>query len=529
MPARTLLVIVLLALPAGTAVAEARDGRVPGWSALRQLVARLLPGGACEMGEEVVGGRIEPGATAVVVPARKKAWEAALGGEAAARPFVRARLTDWPRRLVVDRATLPRSDREFVARLARDTWRGLEAFTDREHHLPVDNVRLGEHSPARADGRVGDYTNVTTVGLYLISIVGAETLGLVSAAEAAERVRSVLDTLEGLQRHGGFFFNYYDTTTLERTSNLVSFVDSAWLTAALMVVRTAFPTLHERCSRLIEQADYRVFYDPEVGRMSHGFWVHLGSRSRYHYGMLYAESRLGSLIAIGKGDVPASHWFRMVRTFPPACTWQSGTPTGQRRKRLRGTTFTGGWYEWNGTRYVPSWGGSMFEALMPTLVLDEPRWAPASLGENGVAHATVQRRWAREVLGHPVWGMSPSSTPTNDGYGEYGVRVLGTLGYASGAVTPHAAALALAVTPAEAIAGLRALADRYDVYGEYGFYDAVDPQTGRVAHAYLALDQAMTFIAAANHLTGGAIQRHFAADPIGARALPLLAEERFFD
>jgi hypothetical protein len=96
-------------------------------------------------------------------------------------------------------------------------------------------------------------------------------------------------------------------------------------------------------------------------------------------------------------------------------------------------------------------------------------------------------------------------------------------------VTPHATALALAAAPAEASTALRALVDRFEIYGEYGLYDAVDAETGRVAHAYLALDQAMLFIAAVNHLTGGAVQRHFAADPIAARVLPLLAEEHFFD
>jgi hypothetical protein len=125
-----------------------------------------------------------------------------------------------------------------MLRLARDTWRGLEAFTDREHHVPVDNVRLGEHSVDRADARVGDYTNVTSIGVHLIAIVAAEALGLASPGEAEARAVAVLDTLESLERHDGFFFNYYDTTTLERTSNLISFVDSSWLTAALMVVRT---------------------------------------------------------------------------------------------------------------------------------------------------------------------------------------------------------------------------------------------------------------------------------------------------
>jgi hypothetical protein len=146
-----------------------------------------------------------------------------------------------------------------------------------------------------------------------------------------------------------------------------------------------------------------------------------------------------------------------------------------------------------------------------------------------VAHAELQARYAREVLGYPVWGMSPSAVPGADGYGEYGARVLGSLGYGAGAVTPHASALALAVMPEAGIANLRQLAERFGIYGEYGLYDAVEPRTGAVARTYLALDQAMTLVALANHLGDGCIQRHFAADPIAARALPLLADEHFFD
>jgi hypothetical protein len=219
----------------------------------------------------------------------------------------------------------------------------------------------------------------------------------------------------------------------------------------------------------------------------------------------------------------------MVRTFPPACRWQASRPVGRRPKEVRGYTFFGGWYEWGGVRYVPSWGGSTFEALMPTLVLDERRHALASLGANDAAQATVQRRYALETLGYPVWGMSPSATPSGVGYGEYGVRMLGSLGYPPGAVTPHASALALAVTPVEAVANLRRLAERYDIYGDFGLYDAVDPQSGVVAHAYLTLDQSMILIAAVNYLMDGVVQRRFAADPIVANVLPLLTAEQFFD
>jgi hypothetical protein len=481
----------------------------------------------CEL-DEVVGGIAEPAAREVVIARRKKAWEAALGGEEAARPHLRARLSGWPSRLLSDRASLPQTDADFAARLARDTWRGLEALVDREHALPIDNLRFGDRSVAVAKARIGDYTNITTVGLSLIAVVAAHELDFIERGAALERLTATLDTLDALETHRGFFFNYYDTTSLERTSNFLSFVDSSWLTAGLMVVRNAFPELHQRCAQLIGAMDYGLLYDAVRQRMFHGYYVHRASHSRYHYGVLYAESRLGSLIAIGKGDVPEAHWYRMDRTVPAACRWQTGEPRERRTKSVRGHRFHGGYYEWHGIRFVPSWGGSMFEALMPTLVLDELQHAPRGLGKNGYAHALVQQRYAAEELRYPVWGLSPSANPTGDAYAEYGVKPLGLLGYGKGAVTPHASALALSVTPDAALANLRRLAEQYDIYGEYGLYDAVEPSSGQVAHTYLHLDQTMTFIALANHLRPGCIQERFAVDPIALRALPLIRDEDMF-
>ncbi len=469
------------------------------------------------------------GAREYVVAVKKKAWEASLGGEEAAKPYVRARLRGWPARQLVDPASLPGDDAQFAARLARDAWRGIDAFTDREHGLPIDNVRFADDSVAPADAAVGDYTSATNIGLYLMAVVGARDLGFLSPAEAVDRLRATLHTLQGLESHAGFFFNYYDTTSLERTSNLLSFVDSSWLTAGLMVARQAVPEIAAECTALIDRADYGFFYDASKRFMSHGYYVHRAARSLFHYGVLYTESRLGSVIAIGKGDVPEAHWFAMLRTFPAACTWQSRAPVGRAEKTVRGHAMRGGWYEWNGLRYVPSWGGSMFEALMPALVFDEPRYAPRSLGLNDIVHALVQQRFARDELQYPVWGLSPSTIPGRTVYGEYGVKVLGTHGYAPGAVTPHASALALAVSPTAAAANLRQLAERYPLYGEYGLYDAVDPISGKVAHAYMALDQLMLFIALANHLGDHCIQNHFAADPITQRALPVIGAEDFFN
>jgi hypothetical protein len=230
--------------------------------------------------------------------------------------------------------------------------------------------------------------------------------------------------------------------------------------------------------------------------------------------------------------VPEEHWYQLARAPRLERPGDDREPLGSGAKRLaNGHHLVGGWYEWRGLRYVPSWGGSMFEALLPTLFVDEKRLAPRSLGRNGEAYVELQRRFAQEDLGYPVWGMSPSATPGpyQGFYAEHGVPALGVGGYQGSAVTPHASALALPFAPEAATANLRRLAERYPIYGDFGFYDAVDPRSGRVAPIYLTLDQAMLFVALANHLRDGAIQKLFAADPIARRALPLLPAEDFFD
>jgi hypothetical protein len=506
------------------------------WKGLTEMFLSLHPSrskvhrGAYEIAEIAVvrTGKPRQRAWDSVRAEKKQAWVRSIGGSKIAKAKIKARLRGWPSRLLVPRAELPSNEREFLQRLARDTWRGLDALADKETGLPLDHVRFRKASTDPAKAKIGDYTSTTNIGLYMLALAAARELELLSEPDAIGRLTTLLGTVERLASYKGFLFNFYDTISLERTSNFVSFVDSAWLTAGLMVTRVAFPSLRERCTALIEREDYDVFFDEAEQLMSHGYYVHLDTPSEYHYGLLYTEARVGSLIAIGKGDVPEEHWFRMMRALPAGCGWQRMRPSEARAKQVRGHEVVVGYYEWEGLKYVPSWGGSMFEALMPTLVIDENRFAPYSLARNNDAHARIQRRYAVEKLGYPVWGISPSASP-GDGYGEYGVEILGSLGYPAGVVTPHASALALEVMPAAAAANLRALATRYPLYGEYGFYDAVDPLSGKAAHAYLALDQSMLLVALANYLKDGCIQKYFASDPIAGRALPLLSAESFFD
>ena len=443
------------------------------------------------------------------------------------RDRLRARLVGWPKQIETDRSSLPTSDQDLLMRLALDTWRGIDELTDKETGLPLDRIQFSAEGNSTEDAWIGDYTNITNIGFYLLSVAAARELGLISSEAAIEKVTKTLTSLEAVETKDGFFYNYYNTTTLAKTDDLISFVDSSWLTSGLMVTRQAFPELSERASRLIDQGNYRFFYEESNGLMSHGYNARQAQRLQIYYGVFFTEARLGSLIGIGKGDIPQQQWFQTARTMPEELTWQRGVPVDRREQHANGLKWISGHYRWHDLDYVPSWGGSMFEALMPLLVIDEIRYAPDSLGKNDVTHTRLQRIHAMEDLGYPVWGMSPSSTPDGKGYTEYGVPMLGVGGYKAGAVTPHAAVLALMTDPKEAIRNIRRLIDEFPVYGDYGLYDAVDPITHQTARNYLCLDQAMILLALANYMKDHAIQKYFALDPITQRALPLLKIERF--
>ncbi len=440
-----------------------------------------------------------------------------------------SRLNGFPKKLSVKK-DFPKDDTAFLKEIAKDTWEFFDKILDKENALPLDTVLLGETQPLDATTWVGDYTSVTNVGVYFMAVVSAYDLGFIDRADAARRIQKTMGTLEKLKYHeSGFPYNYYDTTTLERTSYFVSFVDSGWLMLGLYVAKNAFPEeLGAQATRLLKRGDLGFFYDPLAKQMYHGYYDNLKVYSDYHYGVFYTEPRTTSYIAVARGEVPEAHWFEgMVRTFPASYGWQSQSPKDRVQTQLEGYSYVGGHYEWQGLSYVPSWGGSAFEALMPPIILKEKELAPDGLGGNNKVHVLGQIRYALEELKLPVWGMSPCSVP-GGGYSEYGAKPMGIKGYKAGVVTPHASALALEYAPAEVIANLRKLVELYDIYGEYGFYDAVTVATGKVARKYLALDQGMILLAINNYLNNGALRERFHADPEIRQAEKLLTAEKFF-
>ncbi|MFA5159805.1 MAG: glucoamylase family protein [Candidatus Omnitrophota bacterium] len=470
-----------------------------------------------------------PGPSAVDFPPRKIEKTPTHLEHLEFEKFLVNRLCGFPKTLSIKK-NFPKDDKAFLREVAKDTWEFFDKILDSEHGLPLDTVLLGEKGPLDAATWVGDYTSVTNVGVYLMAVVSAYDMGFVTREDAVKRIQKTLTTIEKLEYHAsGFPYNYYDTTTLEKTSYFVSFVDSGWLVLGLYVAKNAFPEeLAGQATRLLKRGNFNFFYDPLEKQMFHGFYGNLNVYSDYHYGVFYTEPRAASYIAVARGDVPEAHWFEgLVRTFPASYAWQSQPPKDRVETILDGYKHVGGYYEWKGLRYVPSWGGSAFEALMPPIVLKEKELAPEGLGANNAAHVQGQIRYALEELKMPVWGMSPCSVPEG-GYSEYGAKPMGVKGYKSGVVTPHASALALEYAPKQVVANLRKLIKLYDIYGEYGFYDAVTVATGKIARKYLALDQGMILLAINNYLNHGALRNRFHEDPEMKKGENLLTAEKFF-
>ena len=164
------------------------------------------------------------------------------------------------------------------------------------------------------------------------------------------------------------------------------------------------------------------------------------------------------------------------------------------------------------------------------MVVKEKSLSPQSFGKNNQVAVDVHIDYALRQKKYRAWGMSPCSIPTEKGgYGEYGVSILGVKGYSDKAViTPHVSFLALDIRPEEVIVNLKSMLTHFPIYGKYGFYDAVNVLDSKVSYRYLALDQAMSFIAMNNFLNEGIIRERFHKDPYIKNIENLLTEEEFF-
>lgn len=417
---------------------------------------------------------------------------------------------------------LPQSSHHLLTSTARKTWDYFVAATASKTGLPDDRINV----PVNGQQTSVNTTSPTDIAMYMMSLASARDLGIISEAEANRRLSTLLNTLEQLPKWQGFLYNWYSTTDGSVTNNFISTVDLGWYAAGLVVDRQAFPKFAAQITKLLNAMNFATLYDPSMNQMYGGYDPTTQQFTGWHYGNINTESRVADYIAIGTGDVPSKLWWGVYRTLPASWSWQNQVPIGP-TVTYDGVPVFEGHYTLYGETYVPSWGGSMFEALMPTLVLKEQQLGTHALGLNDQRMVDLQIHYALDVQHYPVWGISPSALP-NNGYGVFGVPGLGCINYEeNGTITPHASFLALSFAPQQALSNLEILANRYHMMGPYGFYDSVNVNTQAVAHADLALDEGMILVSIDNFLHHGAIQNDFNRDSVGKAPQDLLKEEKF--
>ena len=253
--------------------------------------------------------------------------------------------------------------------------------------------------------------------------------------------------------------------------------------------------------------DFAFLLDPKRKLLSIGYSVADNSLDPSCYDLLASEARLASLFAVAKGDVATRHWFHLGR---------AATPLG------------------SGSALI-SWSGSMFEYLMPSLVMRAP--VGSLLEQTNRLVVERQESYGRS-LGIP-WGISESAYNARDleftyQYSNFGVPGLGLKrGLSENVViAPYATALAAMVDPHGARRNYARLAEM-GAGGRYGFYEALDftrsrlPDNADVAivRNFMVHHQGMTIVAIANTLQDGQMRARFHHEPM-IQACELLLHER---
>ncbi|HET8756191.1 MAG TPA: glucoamylase family protein [Solirubrobacteraceae bacterium] len=452
-------------------------------------------------------------------------------------------------------------DRKTLERYAEATWRSFAAMTDEQSGLPPDSYGR--------DGTRSVQTSTTNIGAYLWSAVAAERLRIISHRELVSRLRRTITTLEHMERHepDGQFYNWYDHRTGERLAiwppsgqpfdNWLSSVDNGWLATGLKVVAGSVPELSHRARALYDSMDFGFYYRPAANRILFHYLPGAKNPEACCYDTYVSESRIASYIGVAKGEIPPQVVFGTWRSFGDSCdwSWTETKPVGFHRTYLGIDVFEGA-LPYNGTRVTPSWGGSMFEALMPALFVPEERWAPGSWGANHPLTVDAQIHHGLTEAGYGYWGFSPANVPEG-GYDVYGVDGIGSFSegytsneqrtqvdngwpgcragtsnpppeaYTNGVVTPHAAFLGLRYRPHAAVANLRRLERDFGIYTPLGFLDSVNVDTGRVSSSYLSLDQGMIMAALGNALGHDALRRAFATRDVERSLRPVIGVEEF--
>ena len=252
--------------------------------------------------------------------------------------------------------------------------------------------------------------------------------------------------------------------------------------------------------------EYGFLYDKSRHLQTVGYNVEDRRRDSSYYDLLASEARLSSFVAIAQGQVPQESWFALGRLL---------------------TTI-------DGEPILLSWGGSMFEYLMPLIIMPEY--------ENSILYQTCKSAVNRQIeygkLRGVPWGISESGYNSVDIQQNYQYRAFGVPGLGLKrvlsedlVVAPYATALALMVMPEEACANLERLADE-GFMGKFGFYEAIDytsvrlprGQSKAVVRSFMAHHEGMSFLSLAYILLDRPMQKRFESNPLFQATLLLLQE-----
>ncbi len=253
--------------------------------------------------------------------------------------------------------------------------------------------------------------------------------------------------------------------------------------------------------------EYDFLYDKVRHLLSVGYNVDERRRDSSYYDLLASEARFASFVGIAQGQIPQESWFALGRLL----TSNGGDPV------------------------LLSWSGSMFEYLMPLLVM--PTY------ENTLLHQTYETSVKRQIeygkrRGTP-WGISESGYNTVDVHLNYQYRAFGVpgTGLKRGlaedlVIAPYASMLALMVNPDEACKNLERLA-KNNMIGKFGFYEAIDftpsrlprGQSSIIIHSFMAHHEGMSLLSMAYLILDRPMQKRFESDQM-FKATMLLLQER---
>lgn len=303
---------------------------------------------------------------------------------------------------------------------------------------------------------------------------------------------------------------------LEALRSIVTEEENTWLSdfevfidLASTRARDRIATIQSLAVQCFEFADmqYNFLYDASQHLLAIGYHVDNHHRDSSFYDLLASEARLSSFVAIAQGKLPQENWFSLGRRLTTA----ENIPV------------------------LLSWSASMFEYLMPTLVM--PSYENTLLDETG--KGTVKRQIEYGKQQNIPWGISESCYNIVDTSLTYQYRAFGVpgLGFKRGlgldlVIAPYATILALMVDPQAACSNLETMrAAGFE--GKYGFFEAIDYTPSRlprgqshiVIQAFMAHHQGMSLLSLAYLLLDKPMQKRFEADPQFQTALLLLQEQ----